>query len=140
MSYTDENEHNIERIIGSDNFYEILRIPEDASQTEIKSAHNKLVLLVHPDKNRAPGATDAFRRVKIATACLLDEDKRLQYDEQLRQTRNSQGKAKSVPGPNQDFFNMSDDAVNGILIGAGIATVLGIDLLALFATTRDKRN
>lgn len=36
---------------------------------------------VHPDKNSAPKATDAFKKVNAAMACLTDADKRRVYDQ-----------------------------------------------------------
>ncbi len=35
---------------------------------------------VHPDKNRAPAATEAFKKVSSAVACLSDPQKRAVYD------------------------------------------------------------
>lgn len=36
---------------------------------------------VHPDKNPYPKATDAFKKVSSAIACLSDADKRRVYDQ-----------------------------------------------------------
>ena len=35
---------------------------------------------MHPDKNKAPGAEDAFKKVGTAYACLSDKNKRAHYD------------------------------------------------------------
>ncbi|XWS14092.1 hypothetical protein CRYUN_Cryun36dG0093300 [Craigia yunnanensis] len=44
-------------------------------------AYKKLSLKVHPDKNKAPGSEDAFKKVCKAFKCLSDDDSRRQYDQ-----------------------------------------------------------
>ena len=42
-------------------YYEILGVNKDANDAELKKAYKKLALLCHPDKNKAPGSTEAFK-------------------------------------------------------------------------------
>ncbi|KAF4015144.1 hypothetical protein G4228_005890 [Cervus hanglu yarkandensis] len=70
-----------ERIKKCRNYYEILGVSRDASDEELKKAYRKLALKFHPDKNCAPGATDAFKAIGNAFAVLSNPDKRLRYDE-----------------------------------------------------------
>ena len=40
-----------------------------------------MAIKVHPDKNPHPKATDAFKKVNAAMACLSDPEKRRVYDQ-----------------------------------------------------------
>lgn len=62
-------------------FYEILGVPRDASDDQIKSAYKKLAIKLHPDKN--PGdkaAEEKFKEAAEAYDVLRDSEKRAQYD------------------------------------------------------------
>ncbi|KAH1010819.1 hypothetical protein HUJ05_005062 [Dendroctonus ponderosae] len=61
-------------------YYEILCISKDATDNEIKKSYKKIALQLHPDKNRAPGADEAFKAVGNAVAVLTDVEKRKRYD------------------------------------------------------------
>ena len=84
----------VKRVRRCKNYYEILGLSKDASDADLKKAyrchlnqlfkkkHNsrKLALAFHPDKNKAPGASEAFKAIGNAYAVLSDEGKRRQYD------------------------------------------------------------
>ena len=62
-------------------YYEILGVPRDASDQQIKSAYRKLALKYHPDRN--PGdkaAEEQFKEAAEAYAILADAEKRQLYD------------------------------------------------------------
>lgn len=62
-------------------YYEILGISRDATDSELKSAYRKLAHKHHPDKN--PGnkeAEEQFKKASEAYAVLSDAQKRAQYD------------------------------------------------------------
>lgn len=69
-------------ISANNNFYELLEVPRDASEGDIKRAFRKLSLKYHPDKN--PGneeAASTFKQINRAYEVLSDKDKRQVYDQ-----------------------------------------------------------
>lgn len=46
----------------------------------MKKAYRKLALQFHPDKNKCPGASEAFKAIGNAFAVLSDPQKKKQYD------------------------------------------------------------
>ena len=47
---------------------------------DVRKAYRKLSLKVHPDKNKAPGAEEAFKAVSKAFQCLSNEETKKRYD------------------------------------------------------------
>jgi molecular chaperone DnaJ len=60
--------------------YEILGVPRDATQDDIKKAYRRLAREYHPDVSQAPAAEERFKEVAAAYEILSDPDKRQRYD------------------------------------------------------------
>ncbi|KAK6161685.1 hypothetical protein DH2020_005066 [Rehmannia glutinosa] len=61
-------------------YYEILGLEKSCSSEDVRKAYRKISLKVHPDKNQAPGAEEAFKMVSKAFQCLSDGESRKRYD------------------------------------------------------------
>jgi len=65
-------------------YYQILDLPKNASQKEIRQSYRKKARLYHPDKYQNPQnkewAENKFKDLQIAYQTLSDENKRRAYD------------------------------------------------------------
>jgi DnaJ homolog subfamily B member 12 len=67
-------------LIRCKDYYEVLGVSKESTDSEIKKAYKKLALQMHPDKNKAPGSVEAFKAIGNAVAVLTDPEKRKSYD------------------------------------------------------------
>ncbi|KAL4102388.1 hypothetical protein PRIC1_006133 [Phytophthora ramorum] len=65
----------------SDDYFEVLRLPRSASESDVKRAYRKLAMQWHPDKNRSnPRAEEFFKKISEAYEVLGDPEKRKVYE------------------------------------------------------------
>ncbi|MFZ5826626.1 MAG: molecular chaperone DnaJ [Bacillota bacterium] len=63
-------------------YYEVLGVPRNASEADIKKAFRTLARKYHPDANKDdPNAADKFKEVNEAYQVLSDAEKRARYDQ-----------------------------------------------------------
>uniref|UniRef100_A0A8C7AH87 DnaJ homolog subfamily B member 14 n=1 Tax=Neovison vison TaxID=452646 RepID=A0A8C7AH87_NEOVI len=72
--YTKDQIDGVLSINKCKNYYEVLGVTKDAGDEDLKKAYRKLALKFHPDKNHAPGATDAFKSKLMYKTFLRGEE------------------------------------------------------------------
>ncbi|EEC05135.1 molecular chaperone, putative [Ixodes scapularis] len=116
--YTKEQLEAVRRTKHCKDYYEILGVTREADEDLLKKQYRKLALQVHPDKNKAPGAGDAFKAIGNAYAVLSDPEKRKLYDingnrppqqqsyagESYDYSRGFEGKSRDISP--EELFNM----------------------------------
>jgi molecular chaperone DnaJ len=61
-------------------YYDVLGVARDASETEIKKAFRRLARELHPDVNQEPDAEERFKEAAEAYEVLSDAERRRTYD------------------------------------------------------------
>src|ERR671939_1900245 len=85
------------------NYYEVLGVPRNASQSEIREAYRRLAKERHPDR---PGGSEVeFSRLQEANAVLSDPNRRRQHDEALDLAH----AADQLASLNLDFGSVEDE-------------------------------
>jgi molecular chaperone DnaJ len=66
--------------MGASDYYDVLNVPRNASEKEIKKAYRTLTKKYHPDICKEEGAEEKFKEINEAYSVLSDPQKRAQYD------------------------------------------------------------
>ena len=72
--------------MSADDYYDILGVPRNADDKEIKKAYRNLARKYHPDVCKEKGAEEKFKGINEAYSVLSDEQKRAQYDNMGHET------------------------------------------------------
>jgi molecular chaperone DnaJ len=106
-------------------YYDILGVPKNASDEDIKKAYRKLAMKFHPDRNQGDGAGKAeekFKECKEAYEMLSDAQKRAAYDQYGHAGVDpNSGVGRGGPGPEGmgGFAEAFGDIFGDIFGGAG---------------------
>lgn len=96
-------------------YYEVLGVSRDASESDLKSAFRNLARKYHPDVSDAPDAEEKFKEINEAYGVLSDADKRAAYDR-----FGHQGVRGPNGGPGFETVDFSDFAdIFGDMFGFG---------------------
>src|SRR5262249_23819012 len=96
-------------------YYEVLGLPRDAPDAEIKKAFRKLARELHPDVNsHDPQAEEKFKEAAEAYEVVADADRRATYDRYGHEGLRSGGYA-----PNFDSFGSVADIFEAFFGGGG---------------------
>ncbi|KAJ3721233.1 hypothetical protein C8R42DRAFT_721957 [Lentinula raphanica] len=124
--YTDEQHAVVKKIRACKvtEYYEIMSLKRDCEEAEVKKAYRKLALALHPDKNGAPGADEAFKMVSKAFQVLSDPQKRRAYDAsgfdpEDRTARSSGFSSASFNGGQAFEGEMSPEDLFNMFFGGG---------------------
>jgi len=107
---------------GSGAHYRVLGVQTNATENELKKAYRKLALKLHPDKNSAPHADEAFKAVGLAYGTLSDPQKRTIYDRYGEEDPDNRGGAG--PGGGVHFRRgqeVSPEEIFNMFFGGGMA-------------------
>src|SRR3954465_6553183 len=102
-------------------YYEVLGVPRDAEDSEIKKAFRKLARELHPDVNaHDPDAEEKFKEAAEAYEVLSDAERRKLYDAYGQEGLRSGGMA-----PNFDAFGSVADIFSAFFGGGGFESAFG---------------
>ncbi|MEE3927997.1 molecular chaperone DnaJ [Mycoplasmopsis ciconiae] len=97
-------------------YYEVLGIKKDATESEIKSAYRKLAMKYHPDKLKDGSSDEKMRELNEAYEVLKDSEKRKMYDAYGHDGVN--GQAGFNQGGFQGFSGMDFSDIFGDIFGS----------------------
>jgi len=101
--------------------YEVLGLPRNASQDEVKAAFRRLASQNHPDRNQNdPGAVARFKEVNQAYQVLSDPERRANFDRFgaiAEQPGSPFGANGPFPGGVVDLGDIAIDGILGDLLG-----------------------
>ena len=125
--------------------YEVLGVPRDADEAQVKKAFRKLARELHPDVNaHDPQAEEKFKEAAEAYEILSDAERRQVYDRYGHEGLRNGGRA-----PNFDAFGSVSDLFEAFFGGGGrsgpapggdVAVALDVSLADAARGRRDRRH
>ncbi|KAL5492108.1 CAJ1_2 [Sanghuangporus weigelae] len=72
-------------------YYDLLGVPTDVNDTDLKKAYRKAAMKYHPDKNQSPDAEEKFKDISQAYKVLSDSNMRAVYDKNGKSMTDKEG-------------------------------------------------
>ena len=108
MKLKDEcDKEAVANILACKSYYEILGVDANASSASIKQMYRQLALTFHPDKNKCPGAVEAFQAIGHAYEVLSDQERKKHYDRYGQDVRQTGSRSRHFHS--QDHQDGDDD-------------------------------
>ncbi|EDX17799.1 chaperone protein DnaJ [Drosophila simulans] len=136
--------------------YMILGVDPNATESEIRQAYKRMVLIYHPDKNKHPRTTAQFRKIKEAFDVLSDPTSRRAYDGAIERSRhadtrnnshnsdtrnNSHNSGGCQPNGFSQTETESTDIISTVCtVGAGLLVALFVGFGAYSIMSRSNNN
>jgi len=107
-------------------YYVILGVSRGADQKKIQKAYRTIVKKFHPDATGTQESSERFLELKEAYETLADEERRKEYDKELKRRGSKLGitkvpeiieKRTSLFDQMDDFFSSADEFYSGFLPG-----------------------
>ena len=103
-------------------YYEVLGVPKNAEEREIKKAYKRLAMKFHPDRNQGDKESEGkFKEIKEAYEILSDSQKRAAYD-QFGHAGVDASAGGGRPGNGQGGFGDIFEDIFGDIFGGGTST------------------
>ena len=100
-------------------YYQVLGVPKNADQGELKKAYRKLAMKYHPDRNPDASAEERFKEAKKAYDVLSNSEKRSAYDRFGHAGVNGSAGGFRSSGGGGDFGDVFGDFFNEMFTGGG---------------------